>query len=137
MAYVIGALLRKSFPVPMSSSLFPTFYSIRFRVSVERIPCVCMDVAPVKKNLMAYGLGRTSESQKGFWDSARHGRFAWENVTRQIHGTGKQPCSRMYIRINGLMAKAFCKYILNLSLASGSMGLGGRIRYNFYRYLFC
>lgn len=42
----------------MSSSLFPTYYSTRFRVSVERIPCVCMDVAPVNKNLMAYGLGR-------------------------------------------------------------------------------
>ena len=29
-----------------------------------------------------------SQRQKGFWDRARNGRFAQEDVIKQTHGTG-------------------------------------------------
>jgi hypothetical protein len=54
---------------------------------------VCsMDASPVNyKNLQPIGKGRieggTSGREKEFWDRARSRRLAWEDVTRQRHGT--------------------------------------------------
>jgi hypothetical protein len=62
---------------------------------VERICYVCLDVTAV--NNKSDGLwfrqkigGGTSRRQKGFWDRARYQRFAWGDMTRQIHSTWVQ-----------------------------------------------
>jgi hypothetical protein len=58
---------------------------------VERISCVCMDLTPVDNKsglqLRQEIRGGTSGRQKGFWDRARHGRFAQEDVMGQMLGT--------------------------------------------------
>jgi hypothetical protein len=54
---------------------------------VERISCVCMNMAPVNNKSDGLWLkqemrGGTSERQKEFWESAQHKRFAWNYIMR-------------------------------------------------------
>lgn len=59
------------------------------------------------KNLWFLGKGRieggASGRQKEFWDGARHGGFTWEELRRQMCGTGNQPHGRISIRINRII----------------------------------
>lgn len=59
---------------------------------VEKISRLCMDVAPANNKFNGLQLrqeigGGTLCRQRGFWDTARHGRLAWEDLRRQTLGS--------------------------------------------------
>ena len=60
-------------------------------MAVEKMSCVCMNVAPVNNKTDGLCLskeleGGTSYRQKGFWDRAKLGTLAQEHGRGQKHG---------------------------------------------------